>query len=37
MAQMLLLKRGIGGSPIDSNRTHLYRRQPERPGSCYQQ
>ena len=33
----LLLKRGIGGSPIDSNRTNLYRRHPQRPGSCYHQ
>merc|ERR1711902_31589 len=35
-----LLKRGIGGSPIEANRTplgNLYKRQPEEPGSCYQQ
>eukprot|EP01083_Nonionella_stella_P039637 107783_1 len=33
----LLLRRGIGGSPIDAKRTTLYRRQPDNPGSCYRQ
>ena len=35
----LLLRRGIGGSPIESDResSWLYKRQPEQPGSCYEQ
>merc|ERR1712129_634646 len=34
----LLLRRGIGGSPIHTDRSrNLYNRQPPGPGSCYEQ